>query len=202
LTLESPPQPGLLLVISGPAGVGKTTIARRVEKAVDAVFSVSVTTRPRTAQDKPGVDYHFVTREQFDGMVARNELLEHAEVFGNCYGTPRAPVEQAIAAGKTMLLEIDVAGAVQVRQNFGRDGSFGLFVEPPDEAELLRRLRGRGRDDEATIERRFQKAKHEIARAHSCGAYDAFIMNDELDHAVEQAIELVRHELERRAGGI
>ena len=188
--------PGLLLIISGPSGVGKTTITHHVERALGGRFSVSVTTRPKTDKDTEGNDYYFIDRAEFDRRRDLGELLEWAEVFGNCYGTPRQPVEEALAAGDLMLLEIDVAGAIQVKAKL--PDAFALFVLPPDEDTLLERLRRRGREDESVIQRRFKKAKDEIAQAQACGAYDAFIVNDKLDDAVKEAVERVHRELERR----
>ena len=193
---ESANHPGLLLIISGPSGVGKTTITHHVEQALDATFSVSLTTRPKTEKDIEGEDYQFVTREAFDAAVARNELLEWAEVFGNCYGTPRAPVEAALRQGKLVILEIDVQGAEQVKQNLPQ--AFAMFVLPPSERVLLERLRKRQREDEAIIQRRFAKAKHEIIRAWESGVYDEFIVNRDLNHAVHEAATLVSNELQSR----
>jgi len=188
--------PGLLLIISGPSGVGKTTITHRVEKLLDAVFSVSMTTRPRTSEDVEGRDYCFVTRDEFKRHLDRGDLLEHADVFGNFYGTPRQPVERHLRAGRVVILEIDVQGAVQIKRNMPE--TFALFVEPPSEEELLRRLRSRGREDETTIQRRFAKAKKEIAMARECGVYDRFLVNDDLDQTIEQAVRIVREELAKR----
>ena len=189
---------GVLLVISGPSGVGKTTITHHVETVLGGVFSVSLTTRPITPNDKEGRDYYFVDRPTFERARDRGELLEWAEVFGNLYGTPRGPVDAATAAGKLVILEIDVEGAVQVKRAMPE--CFALFVLPPSLEELLRRLRGRGREDEATIQRRYAKAKSEIIRAWDCGVYDQFIVNRDLDHAVKEAVSLVDAEMQQRKG--
>lgn len=190
-------KPGLLLIISGPSGVGKTTITHRVEKELGASFSVSVTTRPKTADDRDGVDYHFIGVAEFKKKRETGELLEWAEVFGNFYGTPAKPVDDALRNGRLIILEIDVEGAIKVKAK--RPDAFALFVLPPDEAELLARLRRRQREDEATIQRRFAKARDEIARAKACGAYDSFIVNDQLERAIREAVDLVRQELSHRA---
>jgi len=187
---------GLLLIISGPSGVGKTTITHRVKVRLSAVFSVSMTTRPITADDTDGVDYHFVDIAQFKRSRDAGNLLEWAKVFGNYYGTPRRPVEDNLAQGRLMILEIDVEGAIQIKKNM--PDSFALFIDPPTEDALLQRLRARQREDEQTIRGRFARAKHEIARARECGVYDAFIVNDELDKAVDQAVQAVADELARR----
>lgn len=188
--------PGLLLIISGPSGVGKTTITHHVEKQLGAQFSISITTRPQTASDTEGHDYFFVNQEQFAAGRDAGDLIEWAEVFGHYYGTPRRPVEQSLAEGRLVILEIDVAGAVQVKRAI--PDTFALFVLPPNEQVLLERLRRRRREDDATIQHRFAKARDEIARARACGAYDEFLTNDELDQAVREATRLVRQELGRR----
>jgi len=193
---DLPHNKGLVVVISGPSGVGKTTITHRVEAHFDAVFSVSVTTRPKTRDDVEGRDYHFVTPERFAELREGGELLEWAQVFDHFYGTPRRPIVEQAAAGKLVILEIDVQGAIQVRRNLPE--VFAIFVEPPSEEELLRRLRGRAREDEATIQRRFSKARQEIARAHESGVYDRFIVNDDRDAAVAAAIDLIAAERDRR----
>ncbi|HEX7010755.1 MAG TPA: guanylate kinase [Phycisphaeraceae bacterium] len=187
---------GLLLIISGPSGVGKTTIAHRVERALDAVFSISVTTRAPGPGDRPGVDYHFISEDEFAARRDAGDLLEWAQVFGHHYGTPRQPVEECLAAGRVMILEIDVQGAIQVKSRLPE--AFALFILPPSEQVLLDRLRHRRRDDEAAIQRRFAKAKEEIARAKASGIYDAFIVNDDLERAVQEAIDRVQAELRRR----
>jgi guanylate kinase len=185
------PHPGLLVVISGPSGVGKTTITRHVVDAFpDAVFSVSMTTRPKTDADREGVDYFFVTDEQFDRVRAEGGFLEWAEVFGRKYGTPADWVQQRLREGKLVILEIDVRGAAQVRAT--AQDMFGIFVLPPSEVALLQRLRHRKRDPEDVIQRRFAEAKREIAEAQSCGAYDEFLINDDLDRAVNRAVQVIR----------
>jgi guanylate kinase len=189
---------GMLLVISGPSGVGKTTITRHVEHALDGIFSVSVTTRSPAADDVDGVDYCFIDVDVFKRRRDAGEFLEWAEVFGNLYGTPRGPIDEAIKAGKLYILEIDVQGAVQIKQKM--PDAFAIFVLPPSEDELLNRLRLRQREDEAKIQQRFAKAKAEITRAHECGVYDFFITNDNLDKAVEQAVDIVRDQWDQRKG--
>jgi len=185
---------GLLLIISGPSGVGKTTITHHVEQKLDGIFSVSVTTRTKTPADVEGRDYLFVSPDRFAAMRDAGELLEWAEVYkGCCYGTPRGPVREAITAGRLMILEIDVEGAVQIKRQM--PDAFAMFVLPPNEQVLLERLRRRAREDEAVIQQRFAKAKAEIIRAWECGVYDEFIVNRDLDHAVKEAVELVRSEM-------
>ena len=190
------PTPGFLLIISGPAGVGKSTITNEVRDELDAVFSVSMTTRPRTSQDVEGEHYYFVDEPTFRKAVECGELLESAEVYGHLYGTPRRPVTDCLTEGRIAILEIDLAGARQVKQNL--PDSYAIFIEAPNEQALLHRLRTRKREDEATIQRRFSRARQEIAEAHTCGIYDAFIVNDHLDKAVTEAVTLVRLEMARR----
>lgn len=181
---------GLLVIISGPSGVGKTTITRAVERSIPgSVFSVSATTRPKTPADVEGVDYHFVSDEQFDQMIVDNAFLEHVNLFGKKYGTPRAWVEEQLARGRLVILEIDVVGAMKVKQQI--PSAFGLFILPPDEETLLNRLRSRKREDEAAIQRRFAEAKREIAQAQACTIYDRFIINSILDRAIEEAVAAV-----------
>jgi len=188
---------GLLLVISGPSGVGKTTITRAVERSIPgSVFSVSATTRAKTSADVEGVDYHFVSETEFDQMIRDDAFLEWAGVFGKRYGTPRAWVEEQLARGRLVILEIDVEGAKQVKK--AMPDAFGIFILPPSEEELLRRLRGRKREDEALIQKRFAEAQREIAEAKRCNAYDAFIVNDVLESAIDQAVRVVSEELARR----
>ncbi len=181
---------GLLLVISGPSGVGKTTITHEVERRLGGVFSVSVTTRPKTSADIEGRDYFFVTDEDFARRRDAGDLLEWAQVFGrHAYGTPRQPVIDSLSAGNLVILEVDVQGAMQVKKQL--PDAFMIFVLPPSDEELLRRLRSRGRDSEEAIERRFREAKREIETARSSGMYDAFIINDDLKSTIEQACDLV-----------
>ena len=181
---------GLLVIVSGPSGVGKTTIARRIESELGGTLSVSMTTRPITNKDQEGVDYYFVDRQAFDQAKSSGNLLEWAEVFGNCYGTPRQPVVDALAEGRLVILEIDVEGAIQVKSKL--PDAVGIFVKPPCEDSLLERLRHRSRESEDAIQRRFSEAKKEIARADESGAYDHFVVNDNLESAVQEAIALVR----------
>lgn len=182
---------GMLLVISGPSGVGKTTITRAVERSIpDSVFSISATTRPRTDVDVDGVDYHFITDEEFDRRVADDDFLEHAVYAGNKYGTLKGPVDAQLARGRLMILEIDLQGAKQVKARM--PDAFALFILPPSEDTLLERLRARRRESEDAIQRRFRIAREEIAEAKRCGVYDAFIINDDLPRAINEALTIVR----------
>ena len=189
---------GMLLIISGPSGVGKTTITRAVERAIPgAVFSISATTRPCSPVDVDGVDYHFMSNEAFQERIEAGAFLEHAEFAGNWYGTLREPVEANLQRGRLMILEIDVQGAINVKREMPE--AFAIFIMPPGEQTLLDRLRSRKREPEETIQRRFQEAQREIATAQDCGAYDAFLVNDDLGQAIEEAVDLVKRERARRA---
>ena len=186
---------GLLLVMSGPSGVGKTTLVHRLLERFDGTFSVSATTRPRSKKEVDGRDYYFIDEETFQRWIAEDRFLEHAEVFGRSwYGTPREPVESQLERGRLVVLDIDVQGAIQVHRSL--PSSFGVFIMPPDEDVLLERLRTRGREDEATIERRFAEARSEMATARECGAYDAFIVNDDLERAVTELVEIIGRQLD------
>ncbi|MAY73678.1 MAG: guanylate kinase [Phycisphaerae bacterium] len=182
---------GVLLIISGPSGVGKTTITRGVERTIpDAIFSVSVTTRQKTEHEVDGVDYWFIDEEEFKRLRDDGDLLEHAEVFGSFYGTPQEWVDAQLERGRVVILEIDVQGATVVKERM--PDALALFILPPDEPTLLERLRSRDREDESKIQRRFGEAKREIEYARSSGAYDHFIVNDEVDRAISEAVEIVR----------
>ena len=187
---HTPHARGLLVVISGPSGVGKTTITHRLVDRLKAVFSVSMTTRPKTPADTEGLDYYFVDQARFDQAVKDGELLEWARVFDRCYGTPRKPVMDNLAAGRDVIVEIDVNGGEQVKKSFPE--ALSIFVLPPSEDELLARLRRRAREDEAKIQRRFSEAKREIAQAKADNAYDHFIVNEQLDKAVDDAYAIVQ----------
>lgn len=197
----SPRPPGLLVMLSGPSGVGKTSILHRVLRRFDAFFSVSCTTRPAAAGEVDGRDYRFIDEAAFQSMVDRGEFLEHAQVFGrNWYGTPRGPIDAALAQGRLVVLDIDVHGARQVRQRMPE--VLGIFILPPSEAELHRRLAERGREDAPAIERRFAEARREIEAARSPRLYDAFVVNAELDAAVEEVSRIVASRLAHDGGAV
>lgn len=188
--IANPAPGGLLVVISGPSGVGKTTITHAVRtRFADASFSVSATTRAPGPAERDGLDYHFLSDEEFRWRVAKGDFLEHAEYAGSRYGTLRAPIEAELRAGRLVILDIDVEGAKQIHEQ--TPSMFGLFILPPSEEELLRRLRERKREPEDAIQRRLAKAQREIEEARSSGVYDAFIVNDDLARATEEAMRLV-----------
>lgn len=174
------PAPGGLIVLAGPSGVGKGTLLTRLLQAhPEMAVSVSATTRqPRTGEVE-GEHYFFRTRAQFEAMVQAGDLLEWAEFAGNCYGTPKAPIESAIAEGRQVILEIELLGARQVRESFPEAKQ--IFILPPDVETLEARIRSRGQDSEAAIEKRLKQAKVELAAADE---FDMQIVNDNLEAAL------------------
>jgi len=169
---------GLMFVLSSPSGAGKTTISRALlEREPELVMSVSATTRPRRPGEVDGQDYFFVDPQNFNEMINRRELLEHAKVFGNYYGTPSRPVEQALAAGKDVLFDIDWQGTQQIAQN-ARDDLVSIFILPPSVAELERRLNRRASDPAEVVAARMAKASEEISH---WAEYDYIVLNDDLD---------------------
>lgn len=191
-----PPRRGLLIILSSPSGAGKSTLARRLLAAQPEVsFSVSATTRPPRPGEIDGREYHFVSREAFRAMVERGELLEHAEVFGNLYGSPRAPVEAAMAAGRDTLFDIDWQGGQQIRNSpLGRE-VVSIFILPPSMAELERRLRSRAQDSEEVIRGRMARA---MAETSHWAEYDYVLVNRDLDETDRMVQEIVRAERLRR----
>ncbi|MBS3821479.1 MAG: guanylate kinase [Planctomycetes bacterium] len=182
-------QAGKLVVVSGPSGVGKSTIDHRALAATGAEYSCSVTTRAPRPGEVDGRDYRFVDRTTFETMIADGELLEWAEVFGNYYGTPAGPVEQALRQGRRILLEIDVQGGVQVHERMP-DATFVLIV-PPSLDALRQRLTGRGTEHDATAQVRLEKAEAELDVARSSGVYTREIVNADLDEAVGELIAII-----------
>ena len=171
---------GLMLVLSSPSGAGKTTLSRRLlAEHAGVELSISVTTRQRRLSEVDGSDYHFIDRERYDAMVKNDELLEHAEVFGNCYGTPRKPVEAALADGRDVLFDIDWQGTEQLISKV-REDLVTVFVLPPSLTELERRLKRRAEDSDDTIRDRMAKATEEISHY---GDYDYIVINYDLEQA-------------------
>ena len=187
--------PGRLIVISGPSGSGKSTLLRRVleRPEVRAQLSVSATTRSPRPGEEHGREYYFVSRDVFDKERRRDEFLEWAEVHGNLYGTPAGPVREALRAGRCVILEIDVQGALIVRERV--PNALLVFITVPSFVELEARLRGRATDSEATITRRINNARWELEQAHR---YDRQIMNQDLDQAVDELVCLL---IEHGCGG-
>ena len=183
-------------MIAAPSGAGKTSLVRALmEREPGLRFSISYTTRAPRPTERPGHDYFFVDRAEFERMVANGEFLEHARVFDNCYGTARAQVEQALAAGRDLILEIDWQGAAQVRRALPECVS--IFILPPSRAELERRLRGRGTDAEEVIQRRLRDAASDMTHWQE---FDHVVVNDDFEQALAelQAIVAGRGERTRR----
>jgi len=167
-------------VIAAPSGAGKTSLVRALMGREPGLrFSISCTTRQQRPNEVDGRDYFFVTREEFSRMVAAREFLEHARVFDNDYGTPRSQVEASLAAGQDLILEIDWQGAAQVRRALPE--SISIFILPPSREELERRLRGRGTDSEAVIQRRLQDASADMAHWRE---FDYVVVNDDFEEAL------------------
>lgn len=186
---------GFLLVLSSPSGAGKTTITRRlIERDPTLSLSVSVTTRPRRSSEIDGRDYHFIGQAEFDRMVAEGELLEHASVFGYCYGTPRRQVEAALAAGHDIVTDIDWQGTQQLSVGV-RDDIVTIFVLPPSADALEARLRTRAQDSDAVIAQRMAKSAEEMSH---WPEYQYVIVNDDLETSVAKALAIVTAERLKR----
>ena len=186
---------GLMLVLSSPSGAGKTSISRALLAADRNIeLSVSVTTRAKRRGERDGVDYHFTDKKRFDAMVGASALLEHAHVFGHDYGTPRAPVEAALAGGRVVLFDIDWQGTQQLAQA-ARVDLVAVFVLPPSTAELERRLRARAQDSEEVVRGRMAKASDEMSHWRE---YDYIIINNSLDQSVADVRAILAAERLRR----
>ena len=183
---------GKLFVLSGPSGVGKGTICKKLLENIDLEISVSATTRKPREGEIEGVSYFFVNHDRFEDMIQKGEFLEHAEVFGNYYGTPKQKVLDKLAWGKDVLLEIDVQGAMQVKANYPE--SITIFVCPPSLITLKHRLAGRGTESEESLNQRIAKALTEIEMLKN---YDYYIVNDELDDAVKNVKSIIYAEHHR-----
>lgn len=186
---------GFLLVLSSPSGAGKTTITRRLlERDPSLSLSISVTTRPRRASEIDGRDYRFINRPTFDRMVGNGELLEHATVFGHCYGTPRQPIEAAIAAGRDIVTDIDWQGTQQVSASLSGD-LVTIFILPPTQEALEARLRTRAQDSDAVVAQRIAKSAEEMSH---WPEYSYVIVNDDLEKSVADAQAIVAAERLKR----
>ena len=180
---------GRLVIISGPSGVGKSTICKQLVQRLDNVYlSVSVTTRPQSAAEVDGRDYWFVSDEEFHQRVDKGLLLEHAKVFGHFYGTPRDKVVKALKAGKVVILEIDVQGARQIKAAFPE--AVMIFILPPTARDLAERLNHRGREGAEAAEKRLSEASSEIAAAWQY--YEHMVINEDLQQAVNECMQIIK----------
>lgn len=186
---------GKLFVISGPSGCGKSTICREVAGKTGAVISVSATTRPLRDGERNGVDYTFISHEEFTGKIKEGWFYEHAEVYGELYGTPKEPIERGLADGKDFFLDIDVQGALNVRRACA--DAVLIFVSPPNIEELRRRLEGRATESKEALELRMSQAISEMNRR---DRYNYTILNKSLERAIVDVLEIV--ETERKNGRI
>jgi guanylate kinase len=181
---------GLMLVLSSPSGAGKTSIARRLlELEPELALSISVTTRPRRRSEVEGRDYHFIDRTVYEAMIAAGELLEHAEVYSNGYGTPRRAVEDALAAGRDVLFDIDWQGTQQLRE--ARSDMVSVFILPPSMAELERRLARRAEDAAAEVRKRLAQVAADVTHF---AEYDYVLINIDLEQSVTRVRQILAAE--------
>lgn len=186
---------GLMLVLSSPSGAGKTTLSRMLlEHDKEIELSISATTRPRRPAERDGVDYRFVDTAAFRAMIDRDELLEHAKVFDHYYGTPRAPVERTLAAGRDMLFDIDWQGTQQLAER-ARDDLVSVFILPPTTQELERRLVRRAQDPAEVVQRRMAKAADEMSH---WAEYDYVVVNADITRSLERIKAILAAERQRR----
>jgi guanylate kinase len=186
---------GILLVLSSPSGAGKSTITRAMlDREADLQFSVSVTTRKPRAGEIDGHHYHFIDKPRFDRMVKDNALIEHAGVFGNYYGTPRKPIEEALAAGRDVILDLDWQGTQQLKQAMRAD-VVSVFILPPDHETLEKRLKTRAQDSDAVVQARMKKSAEETSH---WPEYDYVVINDDLEASVALAKSILAAERAKR----
>lgn len=187
---------GLLIILSSPSGAGKSTLSRRLlEFDTDVRFSISATTRPPRPGEQEGRDYFFKSRKQFEDMVKAGDMLEHAAVFGNLYGTPRATVESAIAGGQDVLFDVDWQGGQQIRNSPLRESVVSIFILPPSIAELESRLRSRAQDSDAVVAGRMEKSRDEISH---WAEYDYVLLNENLAQCEAELRAIIQAERLRR----
>jgi guanylate kinase len=183
---------GKVVIVSGPSGVGKSTVCREVVKRLkDVYLSISVTTRPRGPAETHGKDYWFISEQEFQQRIDKGLLLEHAEVFGHSYGTPKDKLDEALQAGKTVILEIDVQGAKQAKTVF--PDAVMIFILPPSARVLAERMDRRGREDSETAEERLNGASSEIAAAWQY--YEHMVINEDLQQAVKEVVQIIQGDL-------
>jgi guanylate kinase len=197
---ESLERRGLMFVLSSPSGAGKTTLSRLlIDRVKGLKMSVSATTRPMRPGEVDGRDYYFVDPARFEAMVQNDELLEWANVFGNRYGTPRAPVEAALASGQDVMFDIDWQGTQQLREKAGAD-VVSVFILPPSAADLEKRLHTRAQDSDEVIRKRMSRAGDEVSHF---AEYDYIVINHDIDEAYAEVLSVLRAERlkrERRSG--
>jgi guanylate kinase len=193
---HTPDRRGIVLILSSPSGAGKTTLTRMLlqNRELDLTLSISVTTRARRSSEVDGIHYSFISQKRFESMRDGGDLLEWAEVHGNFYGTPRAPVEEILNEGRDALFDIDYQGTQQVREKMGAD-TVTVFILPPSMKELRARLERRAEDSREAIERRLDNARNEIQRWKS---YDYVLVNDDLQRTFDDLIAILRAERQRR----
>ncbi|MCI9513907.1 MAG: guanylate kinase [Oscillospiraceae bacterium] len=178
---------GMTFIIAGPSGVGKGSVIKKVfESGRKLYFSVSATTRAPRPGERDGVDYHFISYEQFQSWIAEGAFLEHAEFVGNCYGTPKRYVDEAMDRGEDVILDIEVQGAEQIHRL--RPEAVRIFLAPPSWAELRRRLTGRGTESEEKVEKRLQRSREEFQVARE---YDYLVVNDNLEQAAAEVLAII-----------
>ncbi|MFC1793291.1 guanylate kinase [Planctomycetota bacterium] len=181
---------GKVVIVSGPSGVGKSTICKEILKKLNDIYlSVSVTTRPKSETEVDGQDYWFVSEEDFRERIEKDLLLEHAEVFGHFYGTPKDKVDEALQAGKVVILEIDVQGAIKARAVF--PDAVMIFILPPSAKDLAKRLNHRGREAGEVAEERLNGASAEIAAAWQY--YEHMVINEDLQQAVNDCVQIIEN---------
>lgn len=194
--MQKPKRRGLLIILSSPSGAGKSTLSRRLlEVDPEMRFSVSATTRPPRPGEQDGRDYFFKSRREFEAMAEAGEMLEYAEVFGNLYGTPRAPVEAATKAGQDVLFDVDWQGGQQIRNSPLADSVISIFILPPSIAELENRLRARGQDSGEVVAARMAKSRDEISH---WAEYDYVLVNETLSTCEAELRAIIEAERLRR----